>query len=401
MSGSVAASGPPPLPVASFEASATGRSRFAFIDALRGLAALAVCFHHIEMYAPWRDYGPEWLTDTARLIGKNGKLGVPVFFVISGFVIAYSVRRAHINWRYIGNFALVRYLRLAPPYFVTIALVTAVNAMCLFVWNYPPATQLPSIWQLVAHALYLQNLLGLGNLSVGFWTLCIEFQFYLLFVMSLGVVQWCSRRGDGAAAEPSVSPPRLGHAALLVLFAPAALSSLFFFSYDSRYEDWFVKFYCMFCLGALAWWCVDGQAPRWWFWLYVLLFVVRIGREVQLEEQYWNKGLIVAVLAGVGSYWAGRTGQLGTWLNWAPLQYLGLVSYSLYLVHFPLSHVLMETGLRVTGESELSAFCWMAVSVVTSVLLAGLFYRVVEAPSVQLSGRFKQRGADVKSSPAA
>ena len=105
-----------------------GEKRFAFIDALRGLAALAVALHHIFRYGPLPESAlkivPQFLANV--LFRNEGRrMGVPVFFVISGFVIAYVLRNARIDARYLRTFAVQRFLRLGPPYWFTIALVVA------------------------------------------------------------------------------------------------------------------------------------------------------------------------------------------------------------------------------------------------------------------------------------
>ena len=64
-----------------------------FVDGLRGFAALGVVVYHISRYgsiaAAARSVTPNWL---ATLL-KHGWVGVQMFFVMSGFVIAYSLRR--------------------------------------------------------------------------------------------------------------------------------------------------------------------------------------------------------------------------------------------------------------------------------------------------------------------
>ena len=90
------------------------------VHSLRGLAALAVAFFHFSNGNP-NFYVPPVL----RAIGANGWLGVEVFFVISGFILPYSLWRAgyQLSPSNFGRFVWKRVVRLDPPYFGTIALV--------------------------------------------------------------------------------------------------------------------------------------------------------------------------------------------------------------------------------------------------------------------------------------
>ena len=99
--------------------------RFAFVDGMRGLVAVwIVVFHafagghftHLEAWLPsWRD----------RFV-MIAPVGVTVFFVLSGFVIAYAVRERRFDVAYGSRFLMRRLLRLGPPYWVSLLLAVAV-----------------------------------------------------------------------------------------------------------------------------------------------------------------------------------------------------------------------------------------------------------------------------------
>ena len=95
--------------------------RFAFVDALRGFAALSVVLYHA--YEGGHITGllaelPAWVTQLLR----QGSIGIAVFFVLSGFVIAHSVAKSRVTLPFVGRFMLRRSLRLEPPYWLAIAL---------------------------------------------------------------------------------------------------------------------------------------------------------------------------------------------------------------------------------------------------------------------------------------
>jgi peptidoglycan/LPS O-acetylase OafA/YrhL len=377
--------------------------RATYIDALRGVAALGVACYHITRYEPVAQSSRELIPQALQACFDHGWIGVQVFFVISGFVIAYSVRDAWVTPAYLGNYALRRSIRLDPPYWTTILYVLLLHAVLHLHLGFDSPLDVPSklepslSWPLLAsHLLYLQNILHYDNLSAGFWTLCIEVQFYLLYVVGQGIAQRIASRGGNAAT--AASP-----AALMVVFAPLALGSLFAWNgtaggqavYDN--DMWIVRFFCMFFLGVAAWWAIDGRIPRAGFWIYAVAFAVRI--VLQAQREGWSDdltvGLSAALAAGVSTYVVGRLGHLPTLLNYGVLQYLGRISYSLYLVHFPTSHIVTTLGWQVSDNAPPPAVAtaWLVLALVASIAVAHVIYVCVEAPSVRLAARFKRRPA--------
>ncbi len=162
-------------------------------------------------------------------------------------------------------------------------------------------------------------------------------------------------------------------------------------------DMWITRYFCMFFLGASAWWTLDGRIPKAVFWLYVAAFAgrillqvlwIRIHLKVPLNEWSWKGwsdnltiGLTAALFAGVSTYTAGRLGRLGTWLNWRILQYLGRISYSLYLVHFPMSHVVTTLGAWMLGDdpSPAAATAWLVLALLFSLMAAHVMYTLLRS----------------------
>ena len=98
---------------------ASGRLRF--LDGLRAVAALAVLFHHLyyssEFDKVFSSALPTWFAAFAEYCAR----GVQAFFVLSGFVIAYSLRDLRVDRRTAVSFALRRQIRLDPPYWICLA----------------------------------------------------------------------------------------------------------------------------------------------------------------------------------------------------------------------------------------------------------------------------------------
>jgi peptidoglycan/LPS O-acetylase OafA/YrhL len=367
-------------------------SRFAFVDALRGLAALAVAFHHIFRYGPLPGPALKVVPHFANVLFQNGRMGVPVFFVISGFVIAYVLRNARIDARYLWTFAVQRFLRLGPPYWFTMAVVIALYALTRAFFLAEPTllNDYPTLGGIAAHVFYLECLLHYENISMGFWTLCIEMQFYLLFALMLGLAQWTAERiaERFAARSPDASKPAAARHwtaafVLMAVFAPLAAMSLFKYSLDSENTDWLSHFFVCFFLGAMVWWTLDRRVPRWMFWAFIAAALYR-------QHNHWTLHMTVALTTTVAIYMVGRLGHLSDWLNFRPLQFLGRISYSLYLIHYPTSWVIGCIGFALTGTAVAPAVMWLLLGLAASIGLAQIVYVTIEVPAIRLARRYKE-----------
>jgi peptidoglycan/LPS O-acetylase OafA/YrhL len=154
------------------------RQRVIELDGLRGIAALWVVFYHL--WGAIQERNVDWVPGAISGFLHAGWLGVDIFFVLSGFVITHSVANIRVTPTFVPKFILRRSIRIDPPYWAAIGL--AIAFMILKNTFFPAASvPLPSFMEIVAHIFYLQDLLGFGNISSVFWTLCLEFQFYLIF----------------------------------------------------------------------------------------------------------------------------------------------------------------------------------------------------------------------------
>lgn len=344
--------------------------RFTFVDALRGLAALAVVgFHfHIALSADRTRavFGQpfDWILD-------HGNSGVQIFFVLSGFVIAHSLRQARITPSFAGRFLLRRSLRLDPPYWATIGLAILATLVAVQIKG-SAGPALPSAWQLFLHVFYLQEIAGVGHVVEVFWTLCLEVQFYLSFVLLLGGAQRSTGAGrSGVLASPS---------ALLVFFLPLTLLSLAiqFEILPSPWPGLMLKSWHLFALGVLTSMVLNRTLPRAWLGIYLAVFALFMTYRFDVR-------CLVGALTAVSLFAVGELRLLQTAGNLRPLQYLGRVSYSLYLVHVvvgcPFTYYFYQ---RVGGaEAGLGVRLGLFVlAVMVSLAAAHLLYRFVEQPSL-------------------
>ena len=153
--------------------------RVSELDLLRFIAALAVVFFH---YVAWFVVDQPQLNtilEPVETVTRFGYLGVPLFFMISGFVIlASAMQRNSID------FVVSRIVRLYPVYWLSVSLTVAV----LILWG--SDSQIISFKQYIVNLSMLQSYVGVTNLDGVYWTLAKEIQFYacIFLLLSFGLL---------------------------------------------------------------------------------------------------------------------------------------------------------------------------------------------------------------------
>lgn len=371
-----------PLPVNPRANSPLPASRFVFVDGLRGFAALAIVVFHIWWYEPhpWPALESAPAIIDAVFLRLRG--GVQVLLVISGFVIAYTMRNLWVTPREVVSFIARRIVRLVPAYWVAIAIAIVTDTFCSLFGELPsPFADRVSAFRLLAHLLFLQDVFGYESLSAGMWTVCIEMQFYVVAVLGWGVAQRLASKSQQAKRLTSA-------VGLLLTFAPLSLYSFFHWYRQETTTQWVTHFLWFFFLGMTTWWALDRLVSVW-------VFVITVGIVIGQLFFEWEIANVIAVATAILIFIAGKTERLNVWLNWGWLQYLGRISYSLYLIHYSISHLLIHGGWSLFGNtpSAIQACGVLLFSVFASLAAGHLLYVTVEAPSGRWAANMKSRAS--------
>lgn len=340
-------------------------SRNLRIDFLKLLCALAIVLHHFAAYGPLSDalkvYAPlvsDWLYD-------YGRMAVQVFLVLGGFLAARSLDRTkqghplslvQVVWK--------RYQRLILPLMVALALVTVAAALTR-PWlpdEFVPTP--PGIWQVVAHALLLQDLLGVEALSVGVWYVAIDFQLYVL----LALILW------GRKFLPQWQ--FFAEAVVIALM----LASLLYANRDPELDRWALYFFGAYGMGAVASWAQRSRHRT------AILLGLCLLVAVALSLEFRGRLVLALVTVLVLGTMPARGMAMPLWIQHT-VERLGHASYGLFLVHFSvllLINVLFSQW-AMQGLAAVSAM--MLLGSLISMSLAVAFTRFVEMPLSKLLDR--------------
>ena len=341
------------------------------LDALKGMACSLIVWHHLAFYGPMSDAALPLAPDLIAWLYDHGRLAVQVFLVLAGYLAASALAPAG-KARFGSAWGQIRrrYSRLVPPYLVAL-LVTLLVAASLRPWfAHESVPQAPQWLQLLAHGLLLQGLLGFESLSAGVWYIAIDMQLFALTVLTLASLRALGQR------------LRLGAAWFYAAVLALVLASLFYFNLDAQWDETALYFYGAYGLGLLSFWACRSSQPR--SWLLALALLGLLALQVEFRSRL-AIALLTALWLGLASLWPRWQLGLGQ-LAW--LQALGQISYSVFLIHFP---VLLLVNALV--HSLWPGLPWhnllgMLLAFVLSLAAGAVLHRKVESRSWWLAPRW-------------
>jgi peptidoglycan/LPS O-acetylase OafA/YrhL len=312
------------------------RIEFPYLDGIRGLAAVVVVLYHAWLFTGLAGQAvSSGQLAIPRLIIGHGYLGVPVFIVLSGYVLMLPLARNGATWysKGFGNYIFRRSKRILPPYYgalaLTLALIAAIPLLRTIHGTQWDGKIPVTAGGVISHLLMLHDVDHgwIEQINGPMWSVAVEFQIY--FLMPLILLLW---RFVGAWAAVAVT---------VVASVLPALFGLATFAHP-----WLLG---LFAVGMLAARLTFVQGPR-RRWvepgaLAAGLVVVAVAYRAfpPVRAHGWLIEFVVGCLTAAVLVWLGRralalkpknvvTGFFGS----RPMLFLGLTSYSIYLVHSPL-----------------------------------------------------------------
>lgn len=368
------------------------------LDFIRGVAILAVLVFHtlgltfghdsLPWSGWWRDFSGSFSFLCFLPVALLGQAGVAIFFVVSGFCIHVSFQRQGRQW---GAFFTRRFFRIYPPYLLALAF-----SVMILVINTELDLSNPEFWlQLSSHVFLVHNFDPdtIYGFNASLWSLAVEAQLYLLYPVLLAVVArtgWRRAMILLAACEVTF---RGTHGVVQTMDAENSFSGrLSWVLANSPLGYWF-----SWALGAFiaeAWlkreplpW--SKTSPLWFLGMAFICYFVKPLSDLQ----FLLFAMTTAVFAGNflgGLRLEGRIPAISVrWVTKA-----GLWSYSIYLLHQPLLHVLSRVvawGIPDADRPAPVAFLLMTATWLLIIPFSVWWYAMIEIPSIALGKKFAGR----------
>ncbi|WP_182866199.1 acyltransferase family protein [Rhodopirellula sp. JC639] len=359
------------------------------IDVLRGLAALGVVWYHsrVDLWVGFREIQSHaenysnldrWLSWASLPVSQLSSL-VMLFFVLSGFCIHLpQAKRGGMVDR--SAYGIRRFFRIYPAYLVTLILCYVATVLLGLASRGEPKFESSYLWS----TLLLQNWFADGgqiDLNPSLWSIPVEAEFYLVYPLLLLIFL---HRGMRACLGFTLVCTSVGW---ILHFQGLSIAEGAFFKYAIIWNSgaWLAEKY------------MRGELPVWTKWHSTLMiFSVTVtpalglvGADHFYLDYGWGLGafLLLWWLITDGAGWLDEEAR---WVK--PLTALGTISYSLYLIHFPLFKVGGTIWVEYFG-SKPESFLVPTLATFSAIPFAWCFFKAFENPSHAWARQLAKRWA--------
>lgn len=327
------------------------------LDFLRGIAALGVVLYHYSgLLLP--TLNPNYFTDFLAY----GEYGVQIFFVISGFIIPYSMSKSNYTitdfWKNLSR----RYVRLAPPAYLAMLFSILIYFSAIIILKRPidgiswPGTSLLAI---LGNLSFTAPLINTSWYNPVFWTLAIEFQFYVLIGLILPLI--------------------LTKKYYLTLFISLIL--LLIGNHRPDYMDWFGWFFghsSFFFLGIILFLKKESILKGVPLIAITLITIAICYYQNSIPKFMFGMFAFCIILFEIN-------------ISFKLATYIGGISYSLYIIHWPFGILIESIMKRIIPlhHYPLGKIIMLFFYTIASVIFAHFFNKLIEKRFLILSKKLK------------
>jgi len=324
---------------------------FSTLDSLRGIAALSVCLFHFTGAVL-----PKFENDITRNLFSWGWLGVEIFFVISGFIIPFVLLKNNYQIKGIFGFLGKRIVRIGPPAYIAMFLTIAQYYLIdFFQLSKNDYFSLLSIKQILHNMTYTIPFTDYKWVNGVFWTLAVEFQFYIIIALTFNLILKSNFR---------------------FFISILILASCYYLPLAKSFQ--FLHYSSLFLMGWAVLLRADKQIENRIFFGFLILLAC---------TAYIQLGLLPTIF-GVATALAIAFVKIKSKVG----EFFGKISYSIYLVHILVGSTLESILIRVIKPDTLPAKIFLlAICLASTIVLSWLFYKTVECYFMRLADKIFSR----------
>lgn len=340
----------------------TPAPRSSFIDALKAVGSQLIVLHHLAFYGPMSDVAESLAPQLMAWFSRDARFAVQVFLVVGGFLAAKALAP---EGRLLTIHPLEtlknRYFKLVLPFLAALVLAVVCAALARQLIAHDATPGAPNGAQFLAHVLLLHSVLGVEVLTAGAWYVAIDFQLFALLLAAL----WLGKCTQRTQRPDNPAPTGLFLAAML------GLASLFYFNRDATWDTFGVYFFGSYALGAFAFWIASGKQVQ------ARLLAMAAITIVALCLDFRSRIALALLVALVLGTMQGRR-QIACWPQNRGLTYLGKISYSVFLVNFPVSLLINALFARYVPSNPWLNLVGILIAWLACTLVGAVFFHLVE-----------------------
>lgn len=336
--------------------------RIKFVDGLRAIAVLMVVLFHFY-YQQITEAGQVRVSPVfLQGVTQYGNMGVYIFFVISGFIVSYVTHNRVTTFRYIVSFIVKRQVRLDPPFWLAVSMgvVLAIVSVTVLRTN----VYVPTGMDVLFNMTYLFDVFDRYDIIRVGWTLCLEIQFYLVFILLVFLLnRFCHS----------------GNLKLVIHLVLYALSLTAYALYAADLNDYILPYWFIFFLGVSLTMLLYQEIHENLFLLILFAPILLVFTDANLTPVYFSSATALLI------YLSFKLKKQNVWLSSRFFQFFGMISYSLYLTHCLIGNKvirLLKSLLHWEAPQIMLTLGILLFSMAICTIFAYLFYLLIEKRSI-------------------